>query len=193
MKEIVQDIEILKQISEPATIEEAPEIIKELEAALGAHENGIGLSAIQIGIPKRIIVVRNPDGGFDHFVNPECIEAEGEFTFLNEGCLSFPNLFLHTKRYHHYDLKRGYFDGDEYREQHVYFYYPETKDEYLSHERAITAIAIQHEMDHLDGKLITEYGVKDICSEKVGRNDPCPCGAMKDGKPVKYKKCCGKN
>ena len=192
MKSIIEDLDILKQVSEPATVEEAPEIIKELEDTLSQYDNGIGLSAIQIGIPKRIFVMRNADGEFDHFVNPEFIKGEGQFTFLNEGCLSFPGMFLHTKRFHHYIMKRGYFDDGRYLEQVVYFYYPEKNNENLTRERAIMAIAAQHEMDHLDGKVLPDFGMKDIRSEKIGRNDPCPCGATKGGKPIKYKKCCGK-
>jgi uncharacterized protein YecA (UPF0149 family) len=91
-------------------------------------------------------------------------------------------------------MKRGYIDNGEYREQEVYLYYPETSDEYTTREKAITSIAVQHEMDHLSGLILPDYGFKSppITTEsKVGRNDPCPCGAMRDGKPVKYKKCCG--
>ena len=194
---IITDSNVLKKISTPASLEESMVIVKELENTLRMQETGVGLSAIQIGIPKRIFVIKGDQDReqeeFDHFINPEIIEVEDEFTFEGEGCLSFPGLYLCTKRFHHYTLKRGHFDNGEYLEEQDYFYYPETDNEYISHKEAIRSIAAQHEMDHLDGKILPDFGFEKSKIIKVGRNDPCPCGKIQDGKPVKYKKCCGKS
>jgi len=167
---------------------------------LGKYDNGIGLSAIQIGIPKRIFVIKHEQDEemvFDNFINPEVVDCEGEFTFAGEGCLSFPGLYLNTKRFYHYTIKRGLFDEGGYREETDYFYYPETVEEYTTRENSISSIAVQHEMDHLSGLVLPEYGVKNVSiqnvEDKVGRNDSCPCGKKKaDGSPIKYKRCCGK-
>ena len=59
------------------------------------------------------------------------------------------------------------------------------------HLKGIAARVVQHEYDHLFGKLISDHGkcVSPFVSQKqFGRNDPCPCGSNK-----KYKKCCGAN
>lgn len=199
MNEIITSVEILKQTSEPVTPEEAPKIIEALEGQLSKCDNGIGLGAIQLGIPKRVFVIKKAGRNgmeFDHFINPTFVDSSGEFIFVGEGCLSFPGLYLNTKRFHHYTIERDVLDGETFRRETDYFYYPETSDERISRDEAIGSIAVQHEMDHMEGKILLEYGLKNESfvrdNPKVGRNDPCPCGAMKNGKPVKYKKCCGK-
>jgi preprotein translocase subunit SecA len=97
---------------------------------------------------------------------------------------------MDTKRFHHYVLKRHLFDGDDYREEIDYLYYPETDDEHISKHDSIYSIAVQHEMDHLNGEVLPDFGIKKepiIVNKKIGRNEPCICGSGK-----KYKKCCGK-
>jgi peptide deformylase len=185
---IIQDENVLKQISTEATVDEAKTIIRELEATLSICNNGVGLSAIQIGIAKRVFIVKDRDG-YKHFINPKLVSCEGEFIFENEGCLSFPGIALNTHRYYHYVIARDVLEGDSFRQETNYFYYPETTDEFESREFNIASIAVQHEMDHLDGKVLIDYGLEKI--KKVGRNDPCPCGKTINGKPIKYKKCCG--
>jgi peptide deformylase len=192
MTTIIQDTKALKQISEPATQEEAHEIIKKLEETLSRYSHGIGLSAIQIGIPRRIFVIKRQNEGelpsFDHYINPEVVDMDGEFTFSGEGCLSYPGLYLNTKRHHHYTIKRWFFDKGKYQKEMDYFYFPEYYDEHISREQAISSIAVQHEMYHLDGEVLPEYGFKNQpirINKKIGRNEPCPCGSGK-----KYKKCC---
>jgi len=58
------------------------------------------------------------------------------------------------------------------------------------------AVAIQHELDHLNGILLPDIAIKkDIKKNKLKPNDPCDCGKVdfSTKKPFKYKKCCGKN
>lgn len=189
---IVQNLDILRQKSQPVeSVEEAKSIIASLEQTLGQHGHGVGLAAIQIGIPRRISIVRS-DNVSVNLINPVVTEKEDEFIFHAEGCLSIPNLFVPTARYREYVVENNCIVDDAFETSTDYYYY-DASDK----ESDISAIAVQHEIDHMDGILITDRQVEVKPSvrvtEKVARNDPCPCGATKsDGTPLKYKKCCGK-
>ena len=190
---IILDHNILKKVSTPVeSVEEAKDIINKLEETLALYENGIGLSAIQIGIPKRVFILKT-DEGFTHFVNPIKISEEEEFIFHGEGCLSFPSIYLDTKRFCEFTLKYHLIEDDTFIDQTVLFYYSPNKED---RSDGILAIAAQHEYDHQDGRIIIEHGKEGLATvtrigEKVGRNDPCPCGKKDgNGKPIKYKKCC---
>jgi len=186
--EIIQDKNILKQISTEATVEEAKVILEKLASSLSCCDGGVGLSAIQIGIAKRVFIIKE-HGIYQSFINPKLVSCEGEFVFEKEKCLSFPGVVLNTKRYYHCVLTRDVLEGDSFRRETNYFYYPEEMDEFHNRQNFISSIAVQHEMDHLDGKVLIDYGFEP--TEKAGRNDPCPCGKTINGKPIKYKKCCG--
>jgi len=196
-KKIVQDLSVLRKISEPVeSVEEALSIIQDLEKTLGPIDHGVGLSAIQIGTPKQIGVIKR-NNEFIHLINPEVIEQEEEFVFYKEGCLSLPGTTKNTKRYRHFTIKNHRIEDDKFEEEKLYFYYS-TDSKEIGND-GLVAIAAQHEIEHFKGKLILDHDV-DIQnqsiqreSSKVGRNDPCPCGKTNaKGKPVKYKKCCGK-
>jgi len=203
MIQIVRDINVLKQVSEPVRdAPEALEIIEKLKVTLDKEKNGVGLAAIQIGIPKTISVLKKEffsDKEYFCLINPKIIEAEDRFLFFNEGCLSFPGQFFNTWRYKHLTIENSRIDGDKFEKDKLYFYYgTEKEDAKFVGDNPIVAIAIQHELDHFAGRVITEFSVKNVPVErekaKVGRNEPCPCGARKsNGEPVKYKKCCGKS
>ena len=66
----------------------------------------------------------------------------------------------------------------------------ETAKKHDQEQRLLESICVQHEIDHLNGLTIMDRENKPqpIMSEKVGRNEPCPCGSGK-----KYKKCCMRN
>lgn len=183
---IVSEISILRKKSEEVTsVEEAKSILEQLTKELAAQKTGIGLSAIQIGIPKRISILRNERGDFYPIINPEIVELSEEFEFMGEGCLSFPGVYLNTKRYKELVIKNKAIDGDTLREETHYFQYEDGKKHI-----DIECIAAQHEIDHLDGILFFDREspkqMPIVVTQKVGRNDPCPCGSGK-----KYKKCCG--
>ena len=107
--------------------------------------NGIGLAAIQIGIPKRIIVMdiskdankREPR----YFVNPIIVNKDKSKSTYEEGCLSVPNQFAEIDRPKNCDVE--YLD-----------YYGEKK---LLKAEGLLATCIQHEMDHLEGILFIDY------------------------------------
>ena len=103
---------------------------------------GIGLAAIQVNVAKRVIVL---DISEEHdaplaLVNPEILEKEGEEQ-MDEGCLSVPGVYEPVTRAEHIRLRALDRDGNVF-EQEV---------------DGLLAICIQHEIDHLDGKLFIDY------------------------------------
>ena len=106
---------------------------------------GIGLAAIQIGIPKRVIILdidqkegkKNPM----FFVNPEIIEKSENSSTYEEGCLSVPGQFAEITRPEKCFIK--YLD-----------YYGQKKE---IKAEGMLATCIQHEMDHLEGILFIDY------------------------------------
>ena len=106
---------------------------------------GIGLAAIQVGVPKRIIVLdiaskeepRNPM----YFINPEIINKSKTNSTYEEGCLSVPGQFAEIDRPSNCHIK--YLD-----------YFGQSKE--LMAEDML-ATCIQHEMDHLEGILFIDY------------------------------------
>jgi peptide deformylase len=112
--------------------------------------NGVGLAAIQIGVDLRVLIINVPlekeDGEHDQpkentleMVNPVIVEKDGSEKF-QEGCLSVPGVYEDVERAKH--VKVEYFD--RYGEKHII-----DDDDFL-------AVAMQHEIDHLDGKVFIE-------------------------------------
>ncbi len=108
------------------------------------HEEGIGLAAIQVGRPIRMLVAdigeRAPEGVSKIFINPVILESMGEWLF-DEGCLSVPGITAEITRP---KVIRVRFSDGRGREQEATF------DELQSR-------VLQHEIDHLDGKLFVDY------------------------------------
>ena len=106
---------------------------------------GIGLAAIQIGIPKRIIVMdisrdenkKEPK----YFVNPVIKNKNKEKSIYEEGCLSVPDQFAEIERPNSCEVEYLDYDG---------------KKQMLKAE-GLLATCIQHEMDHLEGILFIDY------------------------------------
>lgn len=116
--------------------EKLENLIIEMHHTMQLYE-GVGLAAPQLNIPKRIIIFN-----FEPLVmiNPEIIETEGTQT-LREGCLSFPQLFFNIKRAKNIKVK--------WQDIHGQYHTGEFHD--------LEATAIQHEVDHLNGKLFVDY------------------------------------
>ena len=200
MKLVTNEEELKKPCESISSVEEAKELAEELMAAVILLD-GVGLSANQIGVNKKMSIIKDPRKGYIYLINPELVSSENEFIFESEGCLSFPNRFWKTKRYSGYMIKNQVIDGDKFREETQYYYCdPENVKTNQMSASDLQGICCQHEMDHIIGnKIITEYGISQVSGqiinkeEKVGRNDPCPCGKTDEqGKVKKYKKCCGK-
>jgi peptide deformylase len=194
MYKIIKNVKELKEKSIPVeSVEEAKDLIKILEKELLKHDNGIGLSAIQIGITKQVSVIRLPQNDKDekieflHIINPNIIEKEEKFIHYGEGCLSIPKTYLNIPRYKEFIIDNQVIDKNEFRTERQMFYYSNDKKD-STWDDGLTAIAVQHEIDHFEGVLITDKHVESTIvknEKKVSRNEPCPCGSGK-----KYKKCC---
>ena len=106
---------------------------------------GIGLAAIQVGIPKRVIVIDLARDGEEkkpmYFVNPEIISISNQQASYEEGCLSVPGQFAEISRPNKCHIKYLNYNGKE----------KELKVE------GLLATCIQHEIDHLEGILFIDY------------------------------------
>ena len=137
---------ILRQKSLPVdSVDKETQILMDdmLETMYAAP--GIGLAAIQVGVPKRIIVldIQQKEGQKNplFFVNPEIIEKSKNLTTYEEGCLSVPGQFAEIDRPEQCHIKYLDYDGNK----------KEMKAE------GMLATCIQHEMDHLEGILFIDY------------------------------------
>ncbi len=107
-------------------------------------QKGAGLAAVQIGVLKRIFVMdlgpekkKNPL----HFINPEITWTSDETETWEEGCLSVPGQYTNITRQAECKVKYLTLDGKEQE----------------SHYKGREAECVQHEIDHLDGKLFIDY------------------------------------
>ncbi len=136
---------LLRQISKPVEsvgAEEKKLMDDMLDTMYSA--NGIGLAAIQIGIPKRIIVMdlsKNEKKEPRYFVNPIIKNRDIKKSTYEEGCLSVPNQFAEVARPKECEVE--YLD-----------YYGNKK---ILKAQGLLATCIQHEMDHLEGILFIDY------------------------------------
>ena len=121
--------------------EEIGGVVKNMADNMYAHE-GAGLAAPQVGIRKNLIIFDPSDdmSNLTAMVNPKIKAKDGE-VFTNEACLSFPEMRAKIKRAKNIKVKYKDLDGDTI-----------TKD-----FSGFESICIQHEMDHLKGKLIIDY------------------------------------
>ncbi|HEJ9734443.1 TPA: peptide deformylase [Proteus mirabilis] len=106
-------------------------------------ERGIGLAAPQVNVSKRIVVIdvsENRDQPIA-LINPEIISTEDEIMDMMDGCLSIPDSFAPTQRFRYLKVKALDRNGDE-----------------IELEAAdLFAGCIQHELDHLNGKLFIDH------------------------------------
>jgi len=110
------------------------------------ESNGIGLAAIQIAVPKRILLLCIPDEeGEQHYedlleiINPVISQEEGTIVY-QEGCLSVPSFYEDIERHEKLTLS--------YQDRHG--------NQQSLEAEGLLSVAIQHEIDHLDGKLFIE-------------------------------------
>ncbi|HKQ30753.1 MAG TPA: peptide deformylase, partial [Burkholderiales bacterium] len=103
---------------------------------------GIGLAAIQINVPQRVIVIDLSEMRDQLLVliNPEIFEKDGEQVF-EEGCLSVPGVYDEVTRAAHIRLRAVDRDGRPFEME----------------ASGLLATCIQHEIDHLDGKVFVDY------------------------------------
>jgi peptide deformylase len=108
--------------------------------------NGAGLAAIQVGAPVRLFIIDGPVAGGPEgspvkvFINPEIVEISPDAQTGDEGCLSFPNIYVPVKRGMRARVRAMGLDGEVF----------EAEGEELF------ARALQHETDHLNGRLLID-------------------------------------
>lgn len=136
----------LKQVSQPVeTVDDELRALMDdmLETMYAAP--GIGLAAIQIGVPKRIIVMdlakEDEPKQPRYFVNPEITWRSDELFVYQEGCLSVPEIYDDVERPARVRLSYLGYDGNRVEEE----------------AEGLFAVCIQHEMDHLEGVLFIDY------------------------------------
>ncbi len=103
---------------------------------------GIGLAATQVGVARQVIVIDISEDRDDPLVliNPEILEAEGEEE-MEEGCLSVPGFYDTVKRAERVKLRALDREGREF----------------IRELDGLLAVCVQHEIDHLHGKLFVDY------------------------------------
>jgi peptide deformylase len=137
IKEIIKDTDVLTRKSETVSMEEAREIIADLLDTAKAHiDDCAGLAAPQIGINKRVVVIRSGDS-FWPMVNPVVVKKSGKKFLNHEGCLSLDGIRA-VERYP--SVLVGYLDKSGKRVTKTY--------------NGLLSVIVQHEVDHLNGKLI---------------------------------------
>jgi peptide deformylase len=116
-------------------------LIKDMAETMYAAP-GVGLAATQVDVHRRVIVidVSEERDRLHVFVNPELLEANGEAEF-EEGCLSVPGIYEKVRRAERIKIRALDAVGKEYTLE----------------ADGLLAVCIQHEMDHLEGKVFVEY------------------------------------
>jgi len=137
---------VLKQVSQPvAAVDGELRALMDdmLETMYDAP--GIGLAAIQIGVPKRVIVMdlarEEEPKAPRYFVNPEILWSSEEMQGYEEGCLSVPEYYDEVQRPSKVRLRYLNYQGETVEEE----------------AEGLYAVCIQHEMDHLDGILFIDH------------------------------------
>lgn len=103
------------------------------------HHNGIGLSANQVGLPYKVFVMRSAPEAIVCF-NPRLIDSSSEDVQLEEGCLSYPYLFVPIKRPKLIKVRYTSYDGTTTTKKFD----------------GMTSRCFQHELDHLNGVIFTK-------------------------------------
>ena len=158
--------EVLKKISDP--IEKVGESEKKLVNDLFEtmyNSNGIGLAAVQVGILKRILVIdvstKDEEKNPLSFINPVIKKISDETSVYEEGCLSIPDTFIEIERPKICEVEYIDLDGK------------------LKNIKCdgLLSTCLQHEINHLDGKLIIDHLTKlkrDIIIKKISKNKKNP-------------------
>ena len=137
---------ILRQVSAP--LEQVDDAVRTLyqdmlETMYDAP--GIGLAAIQVGIPKRLLVIdlskEDEEKKPQVFINPEVLQSSDERSTYEEGCLSIPDYYAEVERPSRITVKHIDLDGKEQ----------------ITEADGLLATCLQHEIDHLNGVLFIDH------------------------------------
>ncbi len=137
---------VLKQVSTPVEVvdDDLRALMDDMLETMYAAP-GIGLAAIQIGVPKQVIVMdlaqKDEPPAPRYFVNPQILWSSDDTEPYEEGCLSVPDIYDEVERPAKVKLKYLDYHGKEVIEE----------------AEGLYAVCIQHEMDHLKGVLFIDY------------------------------------
>ena len=137
---------VLKHVSTPVEVvdDELRALMDDMLDTMYAAP-GIGLAAVQVGVPKRVIVMDLAREGEDpqprYFVNPEITWRSEDLAVREEGCLSVPDIYDEVERPARVGLKYLNYQGEVVEED----------------AEELLAVCIQHEMDHLNGVLFIDH------------------------------------
>lgn len=120
---------------------ENEQIVKSLYKALKEHPKGVGMAANQLGYDKRIAVILRKTDEDIVLINPVVVSVSKKTSKQIEGCLSFPDAIVATRRHSSITLQRQ----------------PGCKEETFT---GFDAVVIQHELGHLDGKTMWDVEFK---------------------------------
>ena len=133
----------LRRVAAPveAITEEVRQLVADMAETM-YQAPGIGLAAIQIGVASRVVVIDISEtrDQLKVFINPQIIERDGEQT-IEEGCLSVPGIFESVTRAGHVRVRALDLTGQPFELEAT----------------GLLATCIQHEIDHLDGKVFVDY------------------------------------
>ena len=137
---------LLRQIAEEVSEynSEIRDIVNKLHEMLASDHKGIGLAATQVGIMKRIFVVnlfRSENPQKFTLINPRIIYRSRDIVGIEEGCLSVPDVWGNVDRPEKVKVKA---------------YLPSGAGILIEADGSLARV-IQHELDHLDGKLFIDY------------------------------------
>lgn len=128
-----------KKTQEIKEVSEETRLLAENLAETMQKKEGLGLAAPQVGVSQRIIAVQGEKGVLI-FLNPRIVSKSRKKEIMEEGCLSFPGVFLKIKRPKEVEVAAQNIQGQE-----------------VSVKAAgLLARVLQHEIDHLAGKLIID-------------------------------------
>ncbi len=131
--------EVLREKAEaiPELTDDIRRLVRWMKESMYYHQ-GVGLAANQVGAPQRLFVADDGDG-FRAFINPVIVETDGRAE-AEEGCLSLPGIYV--------DISRA--------SQVTVEYLDENWERQRLEAEGLPARIIQHELDHLDGILISD-------------------------------------
>ncbi len=137
---------ILKQVSKPVkTVTDDTRALMDDMLETMYNAPGIGLAAVQIGVPLNVIVMdlarEDEDPQPRYFINPEILESVDDTKPYQEGCLSVPDVYDDVERPERVKLTYLDYNGERITEW----------------AEGLYAVCIQHEMDHLKGIVFIDY------------------------------------
>ena len=136
----------LLEVSKPVTVinNKVKDLLKDMLEIM-YKSNGIGLAAPQVGVLKRLVVMdcseKNTQKKPFKFINPEILNLSSEKSEFEEGCLSLPTQYAKVERPSNIEVKYEDENGKKFKKKFS----------------GIEATCLQHEIDHLDGKLFVDH------------------------------------